>query len=80
MRLALAYLRENRNMTQTEISRHARISQGYYSDIESGLRRPSPDVADRIARVLDIPESDMFHVFYSGAAGSVYRKLSSGRE
>ena len=74
MRLALAYLRENRNMTQTEVARRAGISQGYYSDIESGLRCPSPDVASRIAGVLCIPESEMFHVFYSGAAGNVYRR------
>ncbi len=74
MRLALAYIRENRNMTQTEISQHARISQGYYSDIESGLRCPSPGVADRIAKALDIPEKDMFHVFYSMEAISVYKR------
>ena len=74
MRLALAYLRESRNMTQTQVSQYARIPQGYYSDIESGLRCPSPDVASRIARVLEIPESDMFHVFYSGGAVYAARK------
>ncbi len=74
MRLALAYIRENRNMTQTEISHHAKISQGYYSDIENGLRCPSPGVANRIAKVLEIPEKDMFHVFYSVEAGNVYRR------
>ena len=70
MRLALTCLRESRNMTQTQVSRCARISQGYYSDIESGLRCPSPEVANRIAKVLAIPESDRFQVFYSGAADS----------
>jgi len=65
MRLILANLREGRNMTQAEISRCANISQGYYSDIESGTRCPSPIVAGRIARVLGISEQDMFKVFYS---------------
>ncbi|MDD5018520.1 MAG: helix-turn-helix transcriptional regulator [Eubacteriales bacterium] len=65
MRLILANMRENTNLTQDEISRCANISQGYYSDIESGIRCPSPDVATRIAKVLDIPEQDMFRVFYS---------------
>ena len=79
MRLALAFIRENRSLTQTQVSKLARISQGYYSDIESGLRCPSPLVADRIARVLLIPESDMFHVFYSGGADSVYRRKAPGQ-
>jgi transcriptional regulator with XRE-family HTH domain len=77
MRLALAYIRENRGLTQTQVSKLARISQGYYSDIESGLRCPSPIVADRIARVLQIPESDMFHVFYSGGTDCAYRKKNA---
>ncbi|MGI5849293.1 MAG: helix-turn-helix domain-containing protein [Christensenellales bacterium] len=66
MRLILANLRESTNLTQTKISRCAKISQGYYSDIESGTRCPSPDVACRIAKVLGISEQDMFRVFYSG--------------
>ncbi len=74
MRLALACLRENRNMTQTQVSGDAKISQGYYSDIEGGLRCPSPEVAGRIAKVLEIPESDMFHVFYSGETVYAARK------
>ena len=66
MRVILANMRENTNLTQTQISKCARISQGYYSDIESGSRCPSPDVASRIAKVLNISEQDMFRVFYSG--------------
>ena len=69
MRLILANLREGNNFTQTEISRHANISQGYYSDIESGSRTPSPDVACRIAKVLSIRDEDMFRVFYMGEYG-----------
>ncbi len=65
MRIGLAMLREGANYTQTQISRCAGISQGYYSDIESGVRCPSPEVALRIAKILDISENDMFRVFYA---------------
>jgi putative transcriptional regulator len=65
MRVRLANLREGCNLTQSEISRRAKISQGYYSDIESGTRCPSPGVAGRIARVLDLRDEEMFRVFYS---------------
>jgi len=66
MRVLLANIRECTNMTQMQISSRASISQGYYSDIESGFRCPSPVVAGRIAKVLDIPDRDVFRVFYSG--------------
>lgn len=66
MRVGLAMLREGANYTQTQISRCAGISQGYYSDIESGVRCPSPEVALRIANILAIPEKDLFQVFYAG--------------
>lgn len=65
MRLLLANRRESINMTQTQVSKGARISQGYYSDIESGFRCPSPAVAESIATVLGIDEQDIFKVFYS---------------
>lgn len=65
MRVMLATMRERKNMTQTQLSRQARISQGYYSEIESGFRCPSPNVAARIAKALNIDDRDMFRVFYS---------------
>ncbi len=80
MRLSLAYIRENRNLMQAEVSRHAKITQGYYSDIESGMRCPSPGVANRIASVLEIREEDMFHIFYSPKECGVYRQKSAGRQ
>lgn len=65
MRVALAMIREGANISQTQVSQSAGISQGYYSDIECGMRCPSPDVAVRIARVLNIPEAEIFRVFYT---------------
>jgi len=69
MRVALAMIRENANMTQAQLSRAAEISQGYYSDIEGGARCPSPKVAGRIAQVLGIGEQEMYSVFYSQIQG-----------
>lgn len=66
MRVALAMFREKANITQMQISRDAGISQGYYSDIECGVRCPSPAVAARIAQVLGIPEQEIFRIFYTG--------------
>jgi transcriptional regulator with XRE-family HTH domain len=65
MRVTLARIRENANLTQTQLSQSAKISQGYYSDIEGGVRCPSPGVALRIARVLGIGEQDIYGVFYA---------------
>ena len=69
MRVMLARLREGANLTQMQVSRAADISQGYYSDIEGGVRCPSPRVAGRIARVLGIVERDVYSVFYVQAQG-----------
>ncbi len=65
MRIRLAMLREGANITQTQISQCVGISQGYYSDIECGVRCPSPQVAKRIAAALGIPDNDIFGVFYA---------------
>ena len=69
MRVELARLREDANLTQMKLSRAAEISQGYYSDIEGGVRCPSPKVAGRIAVVLGIGEQDMYSVFYTESQG-----------
>ena len=65
MRVLLAMKRTRENMTQMQISKDANISQGYYSEIESGFRCPSPVVAARIAKTLGIPDQEVFRVFYS---------------
>jgi transcriptional regulator with XRE-family HTH domain len=65
MRVTLARIRESANLTQTQLSRSAQISQGYYSYIEGGVRCPSPRVALRIARVLGIKDQDIYDVFYA---------------
>jgi transcriptional regulator with XRE-family HTH domain len=49
MRDWLKEIRENLNTSQLKIAHNIGISQNYYSDIENGNRRPSPEVAQRIA-------------------------------
>lgn len=79
MRVGLAMLRERANFTQIKISRCVGISQGYYSDIESGVRCPSPEVALRIAKVLNISENDIFRVFYAKDMGKRSKQYAGKR-
>lgn len=49
----LCNLRKKKNLTMREVGLMANISESMYSLIENGKRRPSVDVAKRIAAVLD---------------------------
>jgi len=49
----LVEFRNKKNMTQEEVSDLCDIKRPYYSMIENGKRRPSVDVAKRIATVLE---------------------------
>jgi len=51
-------LRESRRaagLTQVQLARKVRMSQGYVSLLERGRRRPSASLARRLARVLSLP-------------------------
>jgi len=48
----LQSIRSNLRLTQKKIARLIGISQNYYSWIEIGKRRPSPEVAKKISDVL----------------------------
>ena len=52
MRSWLKEIREKREIRQLEIAQQCKITQQYYNFIENGRRRPSPEVAQRIAKVL----------------------------
>lgn len=56
--------RKARHMTTYEVAAKAGISQGYYSQIENGVRKATVPVAKRIAAVL------LFHwvAFFPDAA------------
>lgn len=48
----LKELRRKKRLTQEEVARRAEVTRGGYSMIETGVRRPSAEVAQRIAKAL----------------------------
>lgn len=48
----LLNLRRNRQMTQIELSKRARVSKGYVSFLENGVRQPSLRVVNRLCDIL----------------------------
>ena len=48
----LKEIRDTLQMTQAEIAEKAGVQRAYYAMIEIGIRRPSPEVAMRIAGAL----------------------------
>ena len=60
----LKALREEKRLKQEEVASAAGISRSAYCNIEKGSRRPSVDVAQKLAAVLGIPEEKIFEVFY----------------
>lgn len=45
-----------RGVSQVELARKAKLSQGFLSDLENRRRKRTPDVARKLARALDVPE------------------------
>jgi DNA-binding XRE family transcriptional regulator len=56
----LRHIREAKEMPQWEAAEKAHISTGLFSMIERGRRRPSLDVARRLAEVLEVDLEDLF--------------------
>lgn len=56
MRDWLKKLRCDQKMSQLDIAKQVSISPQYYSLIEKDERRPSPEIAKRIAEVLGFPK------------------------
>ena len=52
LRKWLKTIRENKGMSQDEVAKDVKVSRQYYNFIENGDRRPSPEVAKKIATVL----------------------------
>lgn len=52
----LRNIRKKKSLSQRAVAKLAGISQNHFSNIEIGVRRPSPDVAKRIADVLDFSD------------------------
>ncbi|MBN9307178.1 MAG: hypothetical protein BGO82_07580 [Devosia sp. 67-54] len=45
-----------RELGQQEVAAAAEISQGFLSDLENRKRKLTPDIARKLARVLDVPD------------------------
>ena len=57
---ALLTTRKETGKTQAMVAREAGISQNHWAQIESGVRRPSIEVALRIASILNRPVEELF--------------------
>jgi len=53
--LRVRYFRKQRELTQAVLARRAGVHQSFLSEIERGLRNPSPATLKAIAQALDIP-------------------------
>lgn len=62
--MTLKDYRREKKFTMKQVAIFAGITQGAYCMIENGSRRPSVDVAQKLAAVLGIPEEKIFEVFY----------------
>ena len=58
--MRLRTLREQRSLTQKELAKKARLSQGYIIRLETGTKaNPSLDVLSRLAKALKVPAADL---------------------
>lgn len=62
IRMNLKLRRIQCGLTQAQLAQKARISPVTYNRLERGHRTPNVIVAQRIARVLEVPVGDLFPV------------------
>ena len=56
----IQWLRQERGLTQARLAARANVTQGYIAHLETGTRqRLSLEVADRLARALDVALADL---------------------
>lgn len=68
---SLADMRITKGMTQEDVAKAAGISRPAYCNIEKGVRRPSPEVAQKIAKELEFDWTLFF-------TGHINRKKRGG--
>lgn len=66
-------LREAAGMnSQKKLADKARLSQGYLSQLEKGVRRSaSPEITKRLARALNVPTSELASLMPDGVAAAI---------
>lgn len=61
---AMREKRKEKGLTQKDLAGRVGVSQRMLSFIENGERKPTPDVAERIARELDWTHEQMWAELY----------------
>lgn len=60
MSVTIRRLREKAGMSQALLARRAKVTQGFISQLEAGIRKDiSAKVAVRLAKVLDVPVGEL---------------------
>lgn len=62
--------RRSKNLTQLQVAEHSGVSREHYTHIENGVRRPSPEVAQKIAKLLDFD----WTIFYTQSSNEKEKK------
>jgi len=61
---ALRWGRERMGMSQTELAKSTGVDKDLISEIERGLREPTPEIADQLSRGLLMPSADQLWSSY----------------
>lgn len=56
--------RDKSKLNREELAQKLNISSSMVLKVENGIRRPSPNLAKKWAKVLHIPESKIFKYFF----------------
>jgi transcriptional regulator with XRE-family HTH domain len=70
----LKYHRMTLGLTQAEVARRARVSQGAYCDYERGIKRPRPKIHRRLADALERPVTEFTAILYGVDPAEMTRK------
>lgn len=56
----IAKIRKSKGLTQAQLAEKIEVTQAYLGHIEQGIKSPSLEVLEKIAKVLAIPIKDLF--------------------
>jgi transcriptional regulator with XRE-family HTH domain len=60
MSVTIRRLRETRGLTQAELAKRAKLTQGYISQLEAGMKKDiGAKVAVRLAKALEVPLTEL---------------------
>ena len=58
--MRIRYLRKQKGLSIEDLALDANVNRNYLSDLERGMRNPTIQIVDRIARSLDVSLSTLF--------------------